>query len=136
MKKFSRLMGASLMALAAACHSAPPAAQDSAALWRRIQAANADQRCERDSQCHSIGVGAKACGGPESYLAWSDRNAGAATLQQLVEQHAAARRDEDARAGMMSTCQLTPDPGATCRAGRCELRAPQPRQPGGATSVQ
>ncbi len=132
-----RLTGAGLMLLvAAACNSAPPAAQSSAALWRRIQSANAGNACERDSQCHSLGVGAKACGGPESYLAWSDKNADAAALKQLVEQHAAARRDEDARAGLMSTCQLTPDPGATCHAGRCELRTSQPGQPGGGTSQQ
>lgn len=137
---FLRLAGAGLMLLvAAACNSAPPAVQGSegsAALWQRIQSANAANSCERDSQCHSMGVGAKACGGPESYLAWSDNNADAAKLKQLVEQHAAARRDEDARAGLMSTCQVTPDPGATCRAGRCELRTPQPGQPGGGTSQQ
>ena len=138
-----RLAGAGLMLLVtAACHSAPPAAQaseGSAALWRRIQSANAANganSCERDSQCHSMGMGAKACGGPESYLAWSDQNAGAARLKQLVEQHAAARRDEDARAGLMSTCQLTPDPGATCRAGRCELRTPPTGQPGGGANQQ
>lgn len=137
---FLRLAGAGLMLLvAAACNSAPPAVQGSegsAALWQRIQSANAVNSCERDSQCHSMGVGAKACGGPENYLAWSDNNADAAKLKQLVEQHAAARRDEDARAGLMSTCQVTPDPGATCRAGRCELRTPQPGQPGGGTSQQ
>ncbi|MES2349761.1 MAG: hypothetical protein V4641_19535 [Pseudomonadota bacterium] len=135
-----RLAGAGLMLLvAAACNSAPPAVQGSegsAALWQRIQSANAVNSCERDSQCHSMAVGAKACGGPENYLAWSDNNADAAKLKQLVEQHAAARRDEDARAGLMSTCQVTPDPGATCRAGRCELRTPQPGQPGGGTSQQ
>lgn len=132
-----RLAGAGLMLLvAAACHSAPPTTQGSAALWQRIQSANAANSCERDSQCHSMGVGAKACGGPESYLAWSDKNPDAAALKQLVEQHAAARRDEDARAGLMSTCQVTPDPGATCRAGRCELRTLQPGQPGGGTIQQ
>jgi hypothetical protein len=40
-----------------------------------------------------------------------------------VEQHSAARRADDQRKGMMSTCSLVSDPGAVCRAGRCALNA-------------
>jgi hypothetical protein len=123
-----RLATASLLLLSAACGTAqsPPAAQASgatgtAALWHRIQAETADTGCDSDSQCHSIGVGSKACGGPERYLAWSDKITDGARLSALVSQHSAARRADDKREGMMSTCSLVSDPGAVCRANRCTL---------------
>jgi hypothetical protein len=128
-----RLATASLLILSAACGTAqsPPAAQapgaqatgaaGTAALWQRIQAETADTGCDNNSQCHSMGVGSKACGGPERYLAWSDKTTDGARLKALVDQHSAARRADDKREGMMSTCSLVSDPGAICRANRCTL---------------
>nr|GEU28539.1 hypothetical protein [Tanacetum cinerariifolium] len=132
-----RAASASLLLLvASACASptapatAPVAASAAPApgldgLWQQIQAASASNSCDNDSQCHTIGVGAKACGGPERYLPWSSQHGDGAELKRLVAQHAAARRAADAREGMMSTCSVVSDPGATCRANRCTLN---PRQ--------
>jgi hypothetical protein len=103
---------------------------DSAGWLARIDAARGNAACTTDAQCHSIGIGAKACGGPERYLAWSSKDNDGAALRALVAAHAAARRTEDSKAGMMSTCSVVPDPGATCAAGQCVLRAPAPG-PGG-----
>jgi hypothetical protein len=130
-----RLAAASLLLLVASACASPsrtaptPAASSAApapapgpdALWQQIQAASASTSCDSDSQCHTIGVGAKACGGPERYLPWSSQKDDGAGLKQLVTQHAAARRAADAHAGMMSTCSVVSDPGATCRANRCTL---------------
>lgn len=124
----SRLAAAFVLACSAsACGSAPAAsapASDSAALLRQIQSQAADLSCDTAQQCHTLAVGAKACGGPESYLPWSSKRQDGAALRQLAERHAAVRRAEDAKSGMMSTCQVVPDPGASCEAGRCVLRAP------------
>ena len=133
LSRMTRLAAASLLLLtASACGSAPPPAGTGAGtgtpteqMWQKIQAASADNACDDASQCHTIGVGAKACGGPQSYLAWSSKNGNGAELKQLVAVHAAARRAEDANGGMMSTCSMMSDPGASCRAGRCELNAQQ-----------
>ncbi|NGZ82777.1 hypothetical protein [Duganella aceris] len=136
----SRLAPASLLILVACAgaqapptpSASPPAGPEAtAALWRQVQKANADTACDGDSQCHSLGVGAKACGGPERYLAWSSKQSDGAALKALAEQHSAARRADDARAAMMSTCSLVSDPGAVCRAGRCVLNAASPGSPGG-----
>lgn len=139
--RLSVLASASLLLLVAACSAgagpstpAPatmPSQATSAELWQQIQSANADTSCDSNSQCHSLGVGSKACGGPERYLAWSSKRGDGAALKALVEQHAAARRAEDAREHMMSTCSLVGDPGATCRAGRCELNPINRSSPGG-----
>lgn len=130
-----RLAAASLLMLTAtACGSAPQAVPDqpmpppppaaageTEALWQKIQAANADTSCDTSSQCHTIGVGSRACGGPESYLAWSSKNSDGAALKALAEQHSAARRADDERAQMMSTCMMVADPGASCRESRCTV---------------
>lgn len=119
-----RLATASLLLLmTGACASPPPPAAASSAdqLWQQIQATSAAASCDSDNQCHTIGIGAKACGGPERYLPWSSRQGDGAALQRLVDQHAAARRAEDARAAAMSTCSVVADPGASCRAGTCTL---------------
>lgn len=132
-----RIAAATALLLAsAACRSDAPqtapqplagnaAAGSSASLLARIDAARSTA-CTADAQCRTIGVGAKACGGPERYLAWSSRDDDGSRLRALVAEHAAARRAEDSKAGMMSTCSVVPDPGAACVAGQCVLRDPGP----------
>jgi hypothetical protein len=134
--------GLALLLASAACrsdapqamphHPPPPAARtaDTADLMARIETARGDAACDSDAQCHTIGIGAKACGGPEGYQAWSSKDDDGARLRALVAEHAAARRADDSKSGMMSTCSMVPDPGAACSAGRCVLRASS-RVPGG-----
>jgi hypothetical protein len=126
-----RLAAASLLVLTtcagarptAPAASTPAPASPTAALWQQIQSANSNLSCDNDSQCHSIGVGAKSCGGPENYLAWSSKSDDGAKLKSLVELHSAARRADNNRDATMSTCIASSDPGATCRAGTCVLTA-------------
>lgn len=135
----ARLAGLALLLASSACrsdapHAAAPApapaaaataaAGGTAALYAQIEAARGDAACDTDDQCHTIGVGHKACGGPEQYLAWSSRRDDGTRLRALVAQHAAARQAEDAKNHMMSTCSMALDPGAACTAGHCVLRAP------------
>ena len=141
----TRLAAAGLLLLVtSACASPPPSAPPAApaaatapaaasSLWQQIQAATANPVCDNDSQCHTIGVGAKACGGPQSYLPWSSKQDDGATLKQLVERHAAVLRAQDAREAMMSTCSVVADPGASCRANRCVLN---PASAGGQPNVR
>lgn len=126
-----RLLCATLLALAgAACAGTPPAsapdaaASDAAALWQQILAETADAACDGPQHCHSIAVGSKACGGPERYLAWSSKHGDGARLRALAARHAALRKQEDERAGLLSNCMAVQDPGASCRAGRCVLNPP------------
>jgi hypothetical protein len=131
-----RLAAASLLILTACAGARPPAQapeqeNPTTALWQKIQAANANLSCDNGSQCHSLGIGSKACGGPENYIAWSSRNSDGAQLKTLVAQHATARREDDKRQGMMSTCTVVSDPGASCRAGLCVLNERAAAVPGG-----
>lgn len=127
MRSWGRAAGAALALLlaSAACRGDTPPA-DPSTLLARIEAERGAAACDTDAQCHSIGIGAKACGGPERYLAWSDKSSDGARLRALVAEHAQAHRAADAKAGMMSTCSLVTDPGAMCASGQCVLRQPGP----------
>ncbi|MDC8770228.1 hypothetical protein [Roseateles albus] len=89
-------------------------AADSLTLWRGIQAEVGDAACDGPHQCHSSAVGAKPCGGPDSYLAWSSKVTDPKKLQSLLEQHRAARLAENQSSGIVSNCAMVTDPGARC----------------------
>lgn len=106
---------------AAPPQAAAPAAPGHQGLWQKIQAEIGSASCDSPSQCRTLAVGHKACGGPESYVAYSTKAGNSARLVQLGEQYAAARKAENERSGMVSNCMMVVDPGATCAASRCVL---------------
>ncbi len=92
--------------------------------------------CSQQTDCATIGIGARACGGPEQYLAYSLRQTAAPALQQANDRYARLRRQQLEARGEMSTCEVLPDPGALCSAaGQCQLQAP-PGGPRGASQGQ
>jgi hypothetical protein len=101
--------------------SAPAANAGQGDTLARIRAMIGTPSCSSDAQCHTLAIGHRACGGPESYMAWSSASTPQAELQALGERYQQERRAADAASGMMSTCQFMPDPGAVCRAGACQL---------------
>lgn len=87
----------------------------------RIRATIGTPACSSDAECHTLAVGHKSCGGPESYLAWSSARTSQSELKALADRYNEQRRAADAASGMVSTCRFMPDPGAVCRAGTCQL---------------
>ena len=109
---------------------------DSAALLREIVGSIGDAACTTDADCRSVGVGEKACGGPEAYLAWSITTTRPAVLAGLVSRHRTARQRDHERSGLLSTCAVVPDPGAVCRARAADgKRTCQAGRGGGASAV-
>jgi hypothetical protein len=104
--------------------AAPAAASTGLVAQMRAQIGTA--ACAESSQCKTVPLGARACGGPEGYLAYSTAATPPAPLQALAERYAQQRRAEQAAAGMMSTCQMMVDPGAVCQASVCQLRSAGP----------
>ncbi|SFD06924.1 hypothetical protein [Massilia yuzhufengensis] len=119
------LASLAVLVMASACARNPPAQapSSSASLMDKIRAEVGDAACEGPQDCRSIAIGAKPCGGPDGYLAWSARRSDAVRLRALVDQYAAARKDENQRAGANSTCVFETNPGVTCLQARCTLRA-------------
>jgi hypothetical protein len=81
-----------------------------------------DAACDNDSQCKTVAMGAKACGGPEYYLAWSTKRTSAAALRQAGEQELMVARNPHVDPGMRSTCVFVADPGAYCAAAAGQAR--------------
>lgn len=78
-----------------------------------------DAACDTSQQCKTVAVGHKACGGPESYLPWSSKRSDGTKIAQLAAALAAESQAQTLRGGVVSTCSLVLDPGATCSAGHC-----------------
>jgi hypothetical protein len=128
---------AATLGLAAACAAEQPAKPPTA--MASVQALIGDAACSADTQCATIGVGAKACGGPDAYVAWSTTRTDPQALRAAVQRQADASRSEQAAKGMVSNCSMVSDPGAFCdiggaasgATGTCRLR----KMPGGGSPL-
>lgn len=112
-----------LAALASAAQTPPE--PESQRLARELRSAIGPARCTADSQCRTVAVGAKACGGPAAYWAWSTEGTDAQRVATLAAAHTAAQQREIAGRGLMSNCALVPEPAVACVAQTCQTR-PQP----------
>jgi hypothetical protein len=128
---FLILLGCAAWAACAACAGGPARPKAAAApaggdTLSRIRDLIGDAACTDASQCHTLAIGARPCGGPQAYLPWSSANTDGAALAALAEQFRKEREAANAAAGDMSDCRYLPDPGAVCRAGTCQLNRPGP----------
>ena len=93
----------------------------------QVQQLIGEAACTTDADCRTIAVGDKACGGPESYLAWSARQTDPQRLAAAAERYTSERKAQNRQSGMVSNCAFLTDPGARCETasaqpGRCVLR--------------
>ncbi|MGX4641817.1 hypothetical protein [Massilia sp. SYSU DXS3249] len=77
--------------------------------------------CSSDNQCRIVPIGARPCGGPSSYLAWSSASTDAAQLQALADRYKAEQQASNEASGRISTCIAIAPPAVACRAGTCQL---------------
>lgn len=110
---FDPVLGAANLALVSGCLAADAGAEG-ARLEAEIRRLIGSAACTASEQCRTLAFGAKACGGPQSYLAWSTQGTDAAALQTAAERYATWRREDLNRRGVMSDCALVVDPGAAC----------------------
>jgi hypothetical protein len=121
---------ATLLGLAFAAR-ALPAGETAAAgeTLRHLEQQLGSGACTGDAQCRVIGVGVRACGGPERFYAYSALDVDEPALRRLAARHAEQRVQAQQRSGEMSTCEIVEPPLATCRMaqpslpGRCVLTA-------------
>ena len=119
-----------LAALLAAAGAAR--AQDGAVLGTALRDLVGTPLCSVDAECRTVPYGAKACGGPQAWLAWSTRVSDEAALRAAAERFAAAQREALRASDRVSDCAVVPDPGAVCApapgvddARTCVLRSAQ-----------
>ena len=105
--------------------AAAPAAGDLASVDARLESTLAGAAaCTVNTECHSVAVGAKACGGPTSYRAYADKTVSTASVEALAQQErdlaaAAARASHQ-----VSPCFMLADPGARCQQNKCVTGRP------------
>lgn len=100
-----------------------PAASASSGTLGQIQAMIGTAACTSDSQCQVLPIGAKACGGPAGFLAWSNAKTDAGPLQALAERYHAEQQASNLASGRISNCRVLTPPAAACRANTCQLSA-------------
>jgi hypothetical protein len=113
------LISLSLLVLAG-CAARTDAADAPGATLQQIQALIGNAACTDSSQCRTVAVGARACGGPQGYLAWSTLQTDGDALSTLAERYKAERQAQIKEKGEISDCRFLADPGATCRSGTCQ----------------
>lgn len=114
--------GASASAPASAPAGGDALTQQRVGLQAQLRALIGDAACSHDAQCRTLPVGARACGGPAAWWAWSAQQTDGEPLRHLAQRLHALDREHQRRSGLLSTCAVLPDPGAACVAGRCTLQ--------------
>ena len=101
---------------ASGASAAPPHSPSSIPrLSQDIKDAIGEATCDADTECQTIGIGVRPCGGPEAFLSWSSKDTDRQRLAALVARHRDARQTENERSGALSDCRVMLDPGAVCR---------------------
>lgn len=86
---------------------------------QQIESAIADKSCSSDTACGLIGVGAKPCGGPETYAAYSQPNVDEEKLHALANAYKKERQDYFKENQIMGICVVTPKPNVACVNNQC-----------------
>ena len=126
--------GAALVASApavAAAHVPPPptiqpvvatgnAASDLASADAQLDSTlTAASACTVDTECHSVAVGAKACGGPTGYRGYSSKTVSTASVDALAQHERDLAAQAARESHQVSTCFMLADPGARCEQNKC-----------------
>lgn len=104
-----------------ACSHAQPEAGSQASAREHLLRLTQDRTCTSNQQCRTVPMGAKPCGGPQGYMAYSIATADPAKVADLAERYRQEKEAANARSGMASDCRAVTDPGAVCRSGSCQL---------------
>jgi hypothetical protein len=75
--------------------------------------------CTVDTECHSVAVGAKACGGPTGYRAYSSKTVSTASMDALAQHERDLAAQAARESHEVSTCFMLADPGAHCQQNKC-----------------
>jgi len=88
--------------------------------YEAIQTLIADLSCTVKSDCHTVGVGTKGCGGTQQYLVYSGATVDGGALARAVEDFNAYQAGYYAEHGTpLSDCSLTPVPLPDCVGDKC-----------------
>jgi hypothetical protein len=93
--------------------------EDREALLAEIRRVAGPAYASSNDQCKVVGIGAKACGGPERYMLYSTETTDEGRFLELIERYNALARAEVQETGEVSDCAVVPEPVAYLRNGVC-----------------
>jgi len=82
-------------------------------------------RCANLVHCRVLALGARPCGGPSEYLAYSSLTANRETLEAKAYEYSFLEEEVNRSKGAVGSCEVLPQPRATCVDGRCTLSSPR-----------
>lgn len=86
----------------------------------QLKKAVADPACTQNSECKSIPVGAKACGGPLYYLIYSTNNTDHEKLTMLADAIKSKQRKHNMLTEATSDCAFLMPPALACIDEQCQ----------------
>lgn len=121
------MLAAALLVAACAQREDPPAVGGDPApgtarvqdLERRARALARTDGCDRADQCATAPVGAKACGGPRSYLVYCKATTDESALMAALEQLRTAEEEYNRSAGIISDCMMVTPPSTRLDGRQC-----------------
>ena len=100
----------------------PPSPQTLEEARARIDSAIGGAAASTLSQCALVAVGARPCGGPREYLAYSTAETDSSALATLAAVYERMDRERNEAQGLVSTCELMQPPDLVLENGRCVTR--------------
>lgn len=82
-----------------------------------------DAKASDPSQCRVLALGHKACGGPETYVAYSTEHTDETELLKLADHYKNAQQTMQKQERMYSDCAIVPEPKVGWVNGYCVLGA-------------
>jgi hypothetical protein len=73
-----------------------------------------------------VAVGAKACGGPTGYRAYSGKTVSTTSVEALAQQERDLAAQAAGDSHQVSPCFMLADPGARCQQNKCVTGRPTP----------
>ena len=84
-----------------------------------------EPRCANLVHCRVLALGARPCGGPSEYLAYSSLTANRETIEAKAYEYSFLEEEVNRSKGAVGSCEVLPPPRATCVDGRCTLSSPR-----------
>ena len=101
-------------------YAAESDAEEAARLRQQIAAVISEASwCRNIVNCRVIGLGARPCGGPEEYVAFSIWNNTGDELRNLVTEYNLLREELMLDSDEVGTCEVLPKPNTNCLQSRC-----------------
>lgn len=92
---------------------------DLSSLRTEIKELIADKSCSQSSDCKLIALGAKPCGGPDSYEVYSSVNTDEKKLSKLAKKLESLHKEYNKKNQIMGICMMEPEPSFSCKNSQC-----------------